>query len=303
MPIGALAVSIAEILALVGIGMALRLTGLLKREDVRVVNALIVYVALPALIFGAIWPARLSWELVRVAGIAWGVTFAGLAASWLVARALRLPRAVTGAFILVSSLGNTAYIGYALATTVLGDGALPRAVFYDIFGTVAALLTVGVMVASHYGEHDEGRVNPLREFLTFPAVIAVLLALALKPVPIPGLVMDWLAVPAKMTVPLVMISVGLALDWSAAKERKRGLAAVAAIKLLLLPAVALGLALSAGDAGSARLVTLQAGMPSMMLTLVIAERFRLDTRFAAAAILVSTLACAVTIPLVQALIR
>lgn len=303
MPIGTLAASIAKILALVGVGMALRIMGLLKREDVRVVNALIIYVALPALIFGAIWPARLSWELARVAGIAWGVTLAGLATSWLAAQALRLPRAVTGSFILVASLGNTAYIGYALATTVLGDGALPPAVFYDIFGTVAALLTVGVMVASHYGEHDEGRVNPLREFLTFPAVIALLLALLLKPVPIPAAVMGWLAVPAKMTVPLVMISVGLTLEWTAAKERKRGLAAVAAIKLLVLPAVALGLALALGDAGSVRLVTLQAGMPSMMLSLVIAERFRLDTRFIAAAILVSTLACAVTIPLVQALIR
>jgi predicted permease len=302
-PIATLAASIAKILALVGIGMALRLTGLLRREDVRVVNALIVYVALPALIFNAIWPAPLTWELARVAGIAWGATLAGLGAAWLVARMLRLPPATAGSFILVSALGNTAYIGYALVTTVLGDGALPRAVFYDIFGTVAALLTAGVIVASHYGEHSEGRVDPVREFLTFPAVIALLLALALKPVPIPAAVMAWLDVPAKMTVPLVMISVGLTLEWSAAKEKTGALAAVAGLKLLLLPAVAAGIALAIRDTGSLRLVTLQAGMPSMMLTLVIGERFRLDTRFMAAAILVTTVACAVTVPVVQALIR
>lgn len=303
MPIAMLAASIAKILALVGIGVALRLTGLLKREDVRVVNALIVYVALPALIFGAIWPAALTWELARVAGIAWGVTLAGLAAAWLAARVLKLPPAVAGSFILVSALGNTAYIGYALATTVLGPGTLPRAVFYDIFGTVAALLTAGIVVAANYGDHQEGRVNPLREFLTFPAVIALLLALLLKPVPIPAAVMAWLDVPAKMTVPLVMISVGLSLEWSAARERTSALATAAGLKLLLLPAVAAGIALALGDGGSLRLVAMQASMPSMMLTLVIGERFRLDTRFMAAAILVSTAACAVTIPLVQALIR
>ena len=40
--------------------------------------------------------------------------------------------------------------------------------------------------------------------------------------------MDWLAVPAKMTVPLVMISVGLTLEWSAAKRRTGALATSAA---------------------------------------------------------------------------
>jgi predicted permease len=303
MPIVPLIASIAKILALVGIGVALRLTGLLKRDDVRVVNALIVYVALPALIFGAIWPAKLTWELARVAGIAWGVTIVGLAAAWLAARALRLPRATAGAFILVAALGNTGYVGYPVVTMVLGPAALSPAVFYDVFGTVAMFTTAGILIAAHYGDHGEGRINPVLEFLTFPAVIALLLALALKPVPIPAAVMAWLDVPAKMTVPLVMISVGLSLEWSAAGERSGALATAAGLKLLLLPAVAVGIALAIGDVGSLRLVTLQAGMPAMMLTLVAAERFRLDTRFAAAAILVSTAACAVTIPIVQALIR
>ncbi len=303
MPIAPLVASIVKILALVGVGVALRLTGMLKREDVGVVNALIVYVALPALIFGAIWPAKLTWELARVAGIAWGVTIVGLAAAWLAARLLKLPRETTGAFILVAALGNTGYVGYPVVTMVLGSSALSPAVFYDVFGTVAMFTTVGILLAAHYGEHGGGRVNPAIEFLTFPAVIALLLALALKPVPIPAVVMAWLDVPAKMTVPLVMISVGLSLEWSAAGERSAALATVAGLKLLLLPAVAAGIALAIGDVGSLRLVTLQAGMPAMMLTLVASERFRLDTRFAAAAILVSTAACAVTIPVWQALIR
>jgi predicted permease len=133
--------------------------------------------------------------------------------------------------------------------------------------------------------------------------VALLLGLALKPVPIPAAVMAWLDVPAKMTVPLVMISVGLSLDWSAVKGRSGALAVSTAIKLLVLPAVAAGIALAIGDAGSLRLVVLQAGMPAMTLSLVVAERFQLDTRYAAAAILMSTAACAVTVPVVQALIR
>jgi predicted permease len=46
---------------------------------------------------------------------------------------------------------------------------------------------------------------------------------------------------------------------------------------------------------------LQAGMPSMMLTLVVGERFGLDTDFIASAIFVTTAASAVALPLVQLL--
>ncbi len=40
--------------------------------------------------------------------------------------------------------------------------------------------------------------------------------------------MDWLAVPAKMTVPLVVISVELTLEWSAVRQRIGALATSAA---------------------------------------------------------------------------
>jgi predicted permease len=50
-----------------------------------------------------------------------------------------------------------------------------------------------------------------------------------------------------------------------------------------------------------RVAVLQAGMPSMMLTLVVGERFGLDTDFIASAIFVTTAASAVVLPLVQLL--
>ena len=56
-----------------------------------------------------------------------------------------------------------------------------------------------------------------------------------------------------------------------------------------------------GDSASLRLVVLQAGMPAMMLTLVVGARFELDTDFIASAIFVTTVASALSIPLMQAL--
>ena len=84
--------------------------------------------------------------------VAW-IVFAFIAVlAWLVARALKLPRPVAGAFILAAAFGNTGYIGYPITQALLGAEALPEAIFYDVFGTVGALVFVGLLIAQRYGE-------------------------------------------------------------------------------------------------------------------------------------------------------
>jgi malate permease and related proteins len=305
MSLSSLAGAIAQVLLFAAIGVALRRFGAVDRSATGPLNAVIVYVALPALIFSSVAKAVLSLDLVKAAGVAWAVSLAGLALAWGVARLLKLSPKTTGAFVLVAALGNTGYLGYPVVRAVLGAGALPAAVFYDVFGTVAVLFTVGIALAARFGEH-EGRINVLRELLTFPAVIAVAVALGYRFVPLPPAVsvavMDWTGVAASMAVPLIMVSLGVSLDFGAFRGSVAALGAASGIKLLVLPALAVGAALLVRDPGGLRLVALQAGMPSMLLTLVVGERFKLDTAFIASAVLVTTVGCLVTIPLVQLLL-
>jgi len=302
----ALAGAIAQMLALAGVGVVLRLAKLVRREHAKVINALIVYVALPALVFRVARQTALSWELLRVAGIAWIVGLSGFALAWWLSRTLRLPKRTAAAFILVTALGNTGYIGYPVTTMLLGANSLPQAVFYDVFGTVGLLFTVGIAMAGRMGKH-EGPVRMAKELLTAPALVALLAGLASRLLPVSATVstavMDWLGVLATMTLPLVMISLGLTLSPAGFRGRWSAIAASGAVKLLVLPLVAVGAASALGDPGGVRLVMLQAGMPSMMLTLVISERFGLDTEFAASAILATTVACIATVPLMQLLVR
>jgi predicted permease len=297
----ALVVAIVKLLALAGVGVALRLAGLVKREHAKILNSVIIYVALPALVFRVARQTPLSWDLVRVAAIAWVVGLIGFGIAWSLARLLRLPNRAAAAFILVTTLGNTGYIGYPVTTMLLGEKSLPQAVFYDVFGTVALLFTVGIVIAGRMGKH-EGPISVIRELLTAPALVALLLGLASRLLPLSGTVstavMDWLGIVASMTVPLVMISLGLTLSPAGFKGRLMVIGVSAAVKLLLLPLVAVLAALALGDRAGLPLVALQAGMPSMMLTLVISERFGLDTDLAASTILATTVACVVTVPLV-----
>jgi malate permease and related proteins len=291
---------VLTLLALVGVGWVLRATGVLSPDDARPIHTVIIYVGLPALIFRAVHPATLDPELAVIAVIAWAVFAVSAAVAWLVARAMRLPRRVAGGFILAASLGNTGYIGYPVSQAILGDEGLVRAIFYDAFGTVAALLVVGLLIAQRYGDRVGPHVNPLREIMRFPAVLALFAAFALRPFPIPEVVGSGLDALASLVVPLIMLSVGLSLEVRRLADRPLALGALAAVRLLFAPLVALAIGgLLLDDPAAVRLVALEAGMPAMMLSIVVGARFGLDTEFLAAAVVLTTMASVVTIPLVQ----
>lgn len=307
MSFGALTAAVAPMLVFVAVGVALRRFGAVQRDGSRVLNAVIIYAALPAFIFDVVVRASLSVGLIEAAAVAWAVSLLGIVLAWEIAiKALHLPPRTAAAFLLVAALGNTGYIGYPVVAALLGQKALPAAVFYDVFGTVAVLFTIGIAIAARYGEH-EGRVNAAKELLTFPAVIAMVVALVWRVVPWPAAVsttvMGWTGLAANMVTPLIMVSLGISLDLSALRGSSASLGAVTGIKLLVLPALAVGIGVIARDTSGLRLLALQAGMPSVMLSLVIGQRFKLDTAFIASAILVTTIGCLVTIPLVQVLVR
>lgn len=302
MDVGGLLAVIAGLIGYVAIGYVLRRSGLLGAEDARPLNSLLVYVALPALIFGTVHDATLDWSFAALPGIAWVVVLVGLAASFAVTRALKLDGPRTGAFMLVAVFGNTAYMGYPVATALLGDAGLVRAIISDIFGNTIAIISLGTFVVSRFGQRGV-KVNPLREVLTFPPFIALAAALALHSVAIPTALSAWLDALGMLVVPMIMISVGLTLKPAALGGHLRPALMVAVLKLVVLPLLAWGLALLVlDDPASARIAVLEAGVPSMMFTLIMGARLKLDVDFIASAILVTLIGAVVTIPLFQLLI-
>jgi hypothetical protein len=298
---GALASTILTFAAIVGVGALLRSTGLLSPSDVRPLNAIIVNVGLPAFIFQAVRGADLGADLWRVVLISWGVFLAVIMLAWLVSSVRAHDPARRGAIMLTAAFGNTGFIGYPVTAALLGGAAVPLAVFSDVFGTVFALVIVGLPVAARLSGGGD-RVSLLRELLTFPAVLALVAGLVARAVPVPESVSSGLDLLATIVAPLIMLSVGIMLRPRSLVRRFADIALVVMLRLAVAPALALmgGDMFASGDV--LRVAVLQAGMPTMMLTLVVGERFGLDTDFIASAIFVTTLLSAVTIPLAQTVI-
>lgn len=299
MPDGSLAVTILTFGAIVAIGAVLRAVGILAAADSKPLNAVIVYVALPAFVFQAVRRAELGPDVWMVVAVSWLVFAVVLGLAWMLTLVRASDPRRRGAILLVSALGNTGYIGYPITAALLGTAAVPLAVFSDVFGTVFALVLVGFPIAARFGRSERGRVNVLRELVTFPAVIALVAGLGARTFAVPDPVSSGLDMLASVVAPLIMLSVGVSLRPRALARGVADVAIVSLLRLAVAPAAALvlgGLFLT-GDA--LRVGALQAGMPAMMLSLAVGERFGLDTEFIASAIFVTTLLSALTIPLVQ----
>ncbi|MGB9724232.1 MAG: AEC family transporter [Chloroflexia bacterium] len=333
---------IAVIGGLILIGALLRRAQILRAEHAALLNILVMNLTLPATVFLAVLSlrnVRKSWlELLRVPLVAYLVAaLCGLLA-YILVRRLNLDRRRAGVFILLAMLGSTAFLGYPMKDALYrpgGEDPLPAAcascseqkeicldyrekhpqecsiydeanataVFYSELGTLIPLLTVAVVVASRYGEGERFSWRNLLAVLKSGPFVAFLIGLLFYTEEIPGVISGILGVLSQVTVPLIMLSLGITVRWGDFFGRQaRAILAVNAVKLLLAPALALLFCLLLGVSGQMREVTiLMSALPSLMLSLSYANQYRLDVEFASNALFASFFFSAITLPILVSL--
>jgi predicted permease len=298
----ALLTFIPAMLIIIGIGWFMKRIKFLGPDDVGVLNKIIIYVSLPALIFLAVQRADLSLAVIKFPFFAIVIMLLSLAVAFAAGKILRLPPPLMGAFLLVAAFANTGYLGFPMTIGLFGEQNLVKSVFYD-FGTVALLFTVGIMLAGYYGD-PEHKMNIIKEFALFPSVLALAAGLCFNPIPLPEFLIKTLEYLGQATVPIIMLTVGLTLEGKRIGKYAAPLAAILAVKLLISPIFAYATVAAAGLSGADMgVVVLEASMPAVMLSLVVGLKYKLDVEFTSLAILTSIVASLITIPAVQAAVR
>ncbi|MBE0447486.1 MAG: AEC family transporter [Actinobacteria bacterium] len=294
---------ILSILILISIGFFGKRTGLLKKEDNAVLNNIIIYLTMPALIFRAVFESDISLSLLKIPLLALIVVTLSMGVAFVAGRFARLSRPTFGALIIAASLGNTGYLGFPLTLQIFGIENLVRAVFYDLFGTAIFMFTVGLFIADKYGEGRD-RINKVKEILTFPPLLGLVAALALKGFGLPEFMTDAIGFLAGATVPLIMLSIGLSLEVADMGRYKLEIGITGLIKLALAPLIALfgasAFSMTQVDMG---ITILEASMPTAMFSMIIGLKYGLDTDFLPAAIVATTMISLVTIPIWQYALR
>ena len=266
----------------------------------RAIGDLVYFLLLPTLVLSVLWSAPLGMDSLRIAGGAAAGVLAGLllAALWYAWRGTPSHRA--GALILAAGFPNATYLGLPVLEHTFGPWAASIAIQYDLFACTPLLLSVGILIARRYGNHTE--TEPVwQTLLKVPPLWAALLAIALNLGDVSS--PEWLDGLLKMTggavIPLMLFALGLSLRWDpAAARRLPTVAPVLLIQLALAPLLVWWLVGMMGlEDYTLAAVVLEAAMPSMVLGVVLCDRFGLDTSLYAITVTLGTALSLFTLPL------
>lgn len=274
--------------------------GLGADELRRSLTTLVYTLLLPALVLMVLWRAPLTLDAIRVAAMALLGVLGGMGMAWLWFRRRPPAGPALGALLLAAAFPNATYMGLPVLEATLGEWARSIAIQYDLFVCTPLLLSLGVVLAHHYGEAGEERIRPLSNLLRVPPLWAVVLGVTLNllGVPLPQGLEGLLGMLAAGVVPLMLFALGLGLRWDEAWARRVGwVVPVVLIQLVLTPLLVWQASDWVGLQGDVRIATvLEAAMPSMVLGIVLCDRYRLDSGLYAMAVTLSTALSIVTLP-------
>ena len=236
-------VVIAEMLGFTLLGIALRASGLVRPTVSTKLNALAMNITLPAGIFLALHRFAISKTALVPSAIFAVLTFVWWGLSEVVARALKLSSSRRAVFILTVVFANTAFIGFPVIEAVFGEAAKARAVLIDQIGGEPLAFTVGAFIAAQ-GAHEALAIpwhTELKRLLLFPPMLALaggvlwqLLQLPEMPVPVSATLRGL----STLTVPIVMIALGLVIRAGSLRQSWRTAAVVAVLRLIVAPLTA-----------------------------------------------------------------
>lgn len=297
--------TLLQMIALIACGVGWRFLrpGKLTPEQVRLgLTESVYYLFLPALVLVVLWRTPIGLDSLRISFLAATGIISALLLSGLICRLCRMPRRISGAIILASAFPNATYLGLPVLQTTFGDWARSVAIQYDLFASTPLLFTVGVLVAQHYGDSDSAAgAGFLKKLIRIPPLWAAIIgsALNLLSVPLDSNLEIILNMLGDTVIPLMLVALGLSLQWRSISIRQLApLIMVSGIQLLLTPLLVWQLAKVLGLEGDLlSAVVLEAAMPSMVLGLVLCDRFRLDTTIYALAVTVTTLLSLLSLPL------
>ena len=294
--------TLIQMFALIGLGLGWSFvnTGEVSNKTIRkVLTDVVYYLFLPALVLNVLWSASLGLDTIKISiSAATGVILAMLL-SIFICRRCRTKKNVVGAVLLAAAFPNATYLGYPLLKSTLGDWAGPIAIQYDLLACTPLLLTVGIMLAAHFGDKGE-KPHPFYTLIKVPPLWAAAIAILLNMSHIdsPEWLQGLLTMMGSAVIPLMLIAIGLALKQGFAETRYLlTVIPVVFIQLLIMPLTVWGMShLLNMNSDLMTAVVLEAAMPSMALGVVLCDRYGLNTGVYAASVTTTTLLSLFTLP-------
>lgn len=279
------------------IGMLLKRANVLFRDHSSLLSKIVINISLPSLIFINIASANISHELIYPPIIAFGISLICMLIAIIYSRIRHYSKEKTWTIIILLSLMNTAFIGYPIVLGVFGNEGFLRAIFFDM---AIALMFVffGMMLSTFFGGNKK---EVLKNALKFVPLWAVMFGIIFNifNIPLGYVLKNSLTYLGNSTIPLIMLSLGLTINFADFKSYLSDTIFVSAVRLIVAPLLVYFLLLYLGvDDMILKVSVVESAMPTAMNALVLAITYDLDVELVSSVVFATTILSVLTLPLI-----
>lgn len=298
--------SILSIVIMISIGYVLTAKGWFNDESSQLLTKLVITIALPALMISTILTNLDISELEHIGkGIVIPILSMTICAiiAICVAKLMKIRKDRTGLFISMFFNSNTIFVGLPVNLALFGEKSVPYVLLYYIANTTF-FWTLGVYFISKGGERKSNdnifSKETLKRIMSPPLLgFIVAITLILLRVHLPTFIMDTCTYMGGLSTPLSMIFIGICMFSIKLKDIKlsKDMFGIIAGRFIISPLTIFVLTLLLPiPILMKKVFIIQAAMPVMTNTSIIAKAYDADTQYASVMTMVTTVLAIIAIP-------
>lgn len=301
--------SILSIALMIMIGYVLTARGWFDKNASKLITKLVCKLSLPALMLSSIlsnFDRSKLWHL----GIGLVAPFASIALCYLVgkgvAKIIKVEENRRGTFESMFFVSNTIFIGLPVNIALFGEKSIPYVFLYYIANT-SFFWTIGAYGISKDGDSRSESIFSIKTLrrIASPPFMGFLIGIILVifGISLPGFVIDTCKYLGNITTPLAMIFIGITIHSVKIRNIKmdKDVFAVLIGRFIISPLIVFAIAYFMPlPLLMKKVFIIQAAMPVMTNTAIIAKAYNADEKYAAVMIVTSTMASLLFIPLYMA---
>ena len=260
-------------------------------------------IAMPALLILTIAqePARnlLEWRFLLAFGggslLCFALVFLAAHLGW------RQDRACSTIHGMAAAMTNTGFVALPILHAIYGQPAVLPAAIATVFVAAVMFPLAVILLESAGGGGHEGTIRPAplaRQILLNPMVLSTLagLAWAITGLPIPAPAAAYLNILAAALTPCALFAIGLGLSLEGMRTNLTAAVMLAAMKLVILPLVVLGLCVASGLGPLYTIAAVVcAAVPTAKTVYILSGEYQVEEPLVAATVSITTLLSVATL--------
>ena len=265
----------------------------------------VVNISLPAIVFSKIYPLILEEKIFHLVLMFIGLILFNLLLSYFIGKMMQLNKVLLATFMIISTFGNTSFIGFSYIDAFYGDEYIVYGLIYDLFGSFLLLVSIGMFIITWGKNKKNSIMGTLKTIFLFPPNIMFIITIFAKNFEIPNFLILTTQTLGSTLVPIAMIAIGMKLELKNIFSKFHIVSIAVLIKMIIVPIIVLiGFQQFYGiNETWVKVTIIEVAMPPMTMATVLIIKNKLDERVAINALVLGVLLSFLTITLFTSFLK